>query len=131
LRQLSPEAPTFGYVFIQITAKSHHCRLFMLDFMPFCCQFTPIPVLKTTDAGLLPVGNTQLYKTIDFTPSGKQPRCWRGPGFRHQVCSGWSHFFIPVSEYLADYFWVFNTSNDPDVTPAFTASFYINVENPL
>jgi len=49
----------------------------MLDFTSYCCQFTPIPVLKTTDAVLFSVGNTQLYENINFTPSGKQPRCWR------------------------------------------------------
>jgi len=32
LRELSPEASTFCHVFSQITAKSHHCGLFMLDF---------------------------------------------------------------------------------------------------
>ena len=32
LRELSPEASTFCHVFSQITAKSHHCGLFMLEF---------------------------------------------------------------------------------------------------
>jgi len=117
--------------FSQITAKSHHSGLFMLNFTPHSRQFTQTPVLKTTDAVMLRVGNTLLYKNIDFMPSGKQSCCWRGPGFRHQVCSGWSHHFIQVSEYLPDHNRVFNTSNDPDVTAAFTAGFYVNVENPL
>jgi len=93
----------------------------MLDFTPHSRQFTPTPVLKTTDAVMLPVGNTPLYKNIDFMPSSKQPCCWRGPGFRYQICSGWSHLFIQVSEYLPDHNGVFNTSNDPDVTAAFNA----------
>ncbi len=33
--------------------------------------------------------------------------------------------------HLPDHNGVFNTSNDPDVTAAFTAGFYVNVENPL
>jgi hypothetical protein len=60
--------------FSQITAKSHYSEVPMLDFTSYCCQFTPIPVLKWADAVLFPVGNTQLYENIDFTPSGKQPR---------------------------------------------------------
>jgi len=35
-----------------------------------------------------------------------------------------------MSKYLPDHLWVFNTSNDPDVTPVFTAGFYIDIEHP-
>jgi hypothetical protein len=35
-----------------------------------------------------------------------------------------------MSKYLPDHLWLFNTSNDPDVTPAFTAGFYIDIEHP-
>ena len=75
-----------------------------------------------------PVGNILFYKKINFTPSGKKPCCWRGPGFRYQVCSGWSYLFIQMSEYLPNHNGVFNTSNDPDVTTAFTAGFYVYIE---
>jgi hypothetical protein len=34
-----------------------------------------------------------------------------------------------MSKYLPDHLWVFNTSNDPDVTTAFTAGFYIDKVN--
>ena len=95
----------------------------VLDSTPYHRSFTPIPVLRVTDAVPLPVGNSLLSENIDFTPSNKQPRCWRGPGFRQQAGSGWSHFFIQMSEYLPDHLRVFNTSNDPDVTTAFTATY--------
>ena len=72
-----------------------------------------------------------VFRNIGFTPSSKQPRCWRGPGFRQQVCSGWSHFFIQVSEYLPDHLRVFNTSNDPGITTTFTTGFNIDIEHSL
>ena len=69
--------------FSQITAKSHHSGLFMLDFTPHSRQFTQTPVLKTTDAVMLRVGNTLLYKNIDFMPSGKQSCCFLLCGLWH------------------------------------------------
>ena len=114
----------------------------MLDFMPHSRQFTPTPVLKMTGAVMLPVGNTPLYKNIDFMPSGKQSRCWRGPGFRQQVCCGWSHFFIQVIKYFADHLRIFDAGKslprersecfgyNPDVTTAFTTGFTTKSRRP-
>ncbi len=58
----------------------------------------PIPVLRATDTAPLPVRNSQLSEHIDFTPSGKQPRCWRSPGFRQQAihCRFQYRWRIPV-----------------------------------
>jgi hypothetical protein len=36
----------------------------MLDFSPYCCQITPIPVLRATDALPLPVGNSRFSKKL-------------------------------------------------------------------
>jgi hypothetical protein len=40
----------------------------MLDFTPYCWQFTPIPVLRTIDAVPLPAGSSQGPET----PSEKE-----------------------------------------------------------
>ena len=128
MRQLSPRAPTFGHVF-----QSDHREISpqRVTHAGFYLVLSPIPVLRATDTAPLPVRNSQPSENIDFTPSGKQPRCWRSPGFRQQACSGWSRFFNQMSKYRPDHPWVFNTSDDPDVTTAFTAVFYIDIEHPL
>ena len=100
-------------------------KLLVLDSTLYFRSFTPIPVLRMTDAVPLPIKNSLLSENIDFTPSNKQPRCWRGPGFRQQAGSGGSYYFIQMSEYLTDHLRVFNTSNDSDLTTAITAGFDI------
>ena len=106
-------------------------KLPVLDSTLYYRSFTPIPILRVTDAVPLPIENSLLSENIDFTPSNKQPRCWRGPGFRQQAGSGGGDYFIQMSEYLTDHLRVFNTSNDSDLTTAFTTGFDIDIEHAL
>ncbi len=82
-------------------------------------SFTPIPVFRATDAVPLPIENSLLSESIDFTPSNKQPGCWRGPGFRQQAGSGGGYCFTQMSEYLLTNCWVFNAGNYLDETGTF------------
>ena len=126
-RLLSPKGAYSWWLLFSVRSQRNltKMKLLVLDSTLYFRSFMPIPVLKTTDAVPLPIENCLLSENIDFTPSNKQPRCWRGPGFWQQAGSGGGYYFIQMSEYLTDHLRVFNTSNDSDLTTAITAGFDI------
>jgi hypothetical protein len=82
-----------------------------------------------TDAVPLPIKNSLLSENIDFTPSNKQPRCWRGPEFRQQAGSGEGYYFIQMSEYLSGKpVWKWSRRSDHmgrTIAPGFSSGCFI------